>query len=170
VEQSLLTFGKLMSSHEIQLIRETFSLVEERAEVVALVFYQRLFTLDPSLRPLFDTQIEKQGEKFTQMLGVVVALLEKPFALGPSLQALGRRHSGYGVEDRHYAMVGVALFDTLQECLRSAFTPEVMAAWAALYAFIAKAMQRGATDFRHPVQGSTEHPHNQILLCPQMQL
>ena len=97
-----------MTPHQIQLIHQTFTLVEPRAEVMALVFYQRLFALDPSLRPLFRTNIDEQGQKLMQMLGVAIALLEQPFALGPALEALGRRHAGYGVEDRHYATVGEA--------------------------------------------------------------
>ena len=133
-----------ITPHQIELIRETFALVEPRAEVVALVFYQRLFTLDPSVRPLFHTNIDEQGQKLMQMLSVAVALLEQPFALVPSLEALGRRHAGYGVEDRHYNTVGKTLLDTLAECLGNAFTPEVKDAWAALYAVVADAMQRGA--------------------------
>jgi hemoglobin-like flavoprotein len=135
-----------MTPHQIQLIRHTFALVEPHAEVMALVFYQRVFTLDPSLRSLFRTNIDEQGQKLMQMLGVAVALLEQPFALEPSLEALGRRHAGYGVADRHYGTVGEALLDTLQECLGSAFTPEVMDAWATLYAIVANAMQYGAAN------------------------
>jgi len=134
-----------MTPHQIELIRRTFALVEPRAEVVALVFYQRLFALDPSLRPLFRTTIDEQGQKLMQMLGVAVALLEQPFALEPSLEALGRRHAGYGVEARHYDTVGIALLDTLSECLGSAFTRELLDAWTALYAIVARAMQSGAT-------------------------
>jgi hemoglobin-like flavoprotein len=133
-----------ITRRQIELIRETFALVEPRAEVVALVFYQRLFALDPSLRPLFHTNIDEQGQKLMQMLGVAVALLDQPFALVPSLEAMGRRHAGYGVEDRHYATVGAALLDTLAEGLGDAFAPEVKDAWAALYAVVADAMQRGA--------------------------
>jgi hemoglobin-like flavoprotein len=133
-----------MTPHQIGIVRETFKLVEARAEVTALVFYQRLFALDPSLRPLFRTNIDEQGQKLMQMLGVAVALLEQPFALVPALEALGRRHAGYGIEARHYDTVGTALLEMLAECLGSTFTHEVMEAWSALYAIVACAMQRGA--------------------------
>jgi len=133
-----------MTPHQIRIVRETFKLIELRAEVTALVFYQRLFALDPSLRPLFRTNIDEQGQKLMQMLGVAVALLEQPFALVPALEALGRRHAGYGVEARHYDTVGTALLETLAECLGSAFNHEVMEAWSALYAIVAGAMQCGA--------------------------
>ncbi len=152
-----------MTPPQIQLIRQTFAFVEPRAEVMALVFYQRLFTLDPSLRPLFRTNIDEQGQKLMQMLGVAVALLEQPFALEPTLEALGRRHAGYGVEDRHYDTVGEALLDTLEECLGSAFTHEVMDAWATLYAIVANAMQRGAAT----VSGHHQRPLATALTPPQ---
>lgn len=32
----------------------------------------------------------------------------------PALEALGRRHAGYGVQPKHNATVGQALLDTLQ--------------------------------------------------------
>ena len=118
---------------------------------MALIFYHRLFTLDPSLRSLFHTNIDEQGQKLIQMLGVAVALLDKPFALVPSLEAMGRRHIGYGVEDRHYDTVGATLLDTLAECLGDVFTAEVKDAWAALYALVAGAMRRGAADYSNSI-------------------
>jgi hemoglobin-like flavoprotein len=133
-----------IASRQIEAIRQSFALVEPRAEVMALVFYQRLFTLDPSLRPLFRTNIDEQGQKLMQMLGVAVALLDQPFALEPSLEALGSRHAGYGVECWHYDTVGTTLLDTLAECLGGSFTAEVKDAWSALYTVVAEAMQRGA--------------------------
>jgi len=133
-----------MTPHQIHTIRQTFALIEPRAEVMALIFYQRLFALDPSLRPLFRGNIEDQGQKLVQMLGVAVALLDQPFALEPSLEVLGRHHASYGVEDRHYDIVGEALLDTLGECLGRAFTREAMDAWAAFYVIVANAMQHGA--------------------------
>ena len=132
--------------------------MEPRAEVMALVFYQRLFTLDPALRPLFRTDIDEQGQKLVQMLSVAIAMLKQPFALVPSLEALGRRHAGYGVEERHYNTVGAALLDTLTECLGGAFTAEVKDAWAALYALVADAMQRGpAATTRDQLHSNPQH-------------
>ncbi len=130
-----------MTSEQIQLIRQTFALLEPRARVAALIFYQRLFTLDPALRKLFSTDIEVQGNKLMQMLGAAVGLLESPNTLQAVLEDLGRRHARYGVEDRHYATVGAALQFMLQECLGPAFTPSARAAWAALYLVVGVTMQ-----------------------------
>src|SRR5215208_3482729 len=109
-----------MTSTQIQLIRETFALVAPRANVAALVFYRRLFELDPALRPLFGAEIEEQGRKLMQMLTAAVRLLDKSESLVPVLQDLGRRHVGYGVRDEHYDTVGAALLWMLGETLGTA--------------------------------------------------
>ena len=131
----------MMTPEQVQLVRQTFALLEPRARVAGLIFYQQLFALDPALRTLFNTDIEIQGRKLMQMLGAAVGLLESPNALRAVLQDLGRRHATYGVEDAHYDTVGAALLAMLQECLGPALTPPARVAWAALYANVAAAMQ-----------------------------
>ena len=45
-----------------------------------------------------------------------------------AVRQLGERHAGYGVERRHYELVGTSLIWTLEKCLGEAFTPEVKVA------------------------------------------
>jgi hemoglobin-like flavoprotein len=62
------------------------------------------------------------------------------------VQALGRRHAGYGVEDRHYAVVESALLWTLKEGLGSEFTPEVEDAWRTAYGVLASTMKQSTEE------------------------
>jgi len=126
------------------LLRKTFAVVEGQAKVAALIFYRRLFELDPSLRPLFRTEIEEQAAKLIEMLGLLISMLNRADALTAELEQLGARHVGYGVKEEHYATVGRALLDMLADVLGSAYTEEVHAAWSDLYNLIAQAMIRGA--------------------------
>jgi hypothetical protein len=57
------------------------------------------------------------------------------------LQDLGSKHVTYGVESHHYDIIGQALLDTLALGLGDAFTPEVKAAWEAVYAVVATTMK-----------------------------
>jgi hemoglobin-like flavoprotein len=68
--------------------------VEAQGHVAALVFYQRLFEIDPSLRPLFRNDIEAQAGKLMEMLTAALAMMEKPGELRVTLEALGARHVG----------------------------------------------------------------------------
>jgi hemoglobin-like flavoprotein len=133
-----------MHPRHAQLIRESFAKIEPRAAIAALMFYQRLFTLDPSVRALFQRDIEQQGVKLMQALRFAVATLDSPRELEPVLESLGRRHVYYGVEDRHYDTVGAALIDSLEFVLGPAFTPEVKEAWLAIYTYMADTMKRAA--------------------------
>ena len=127
-----------------QLVRESFEQVESKSAIASLVFYQRLFTLDPSLRALFRHDIEQQGEKLMQALKFAVATLEQPRELQSALEALGRRHVYYGVKECHYDTVGIALLHALEHLLGPAFTPEVKEAWLAIYTLVAETMKCAA--------------------------
>jgi len=129
-----------MTPEQIQLVRQTFDLARPKANVVALVFYQRLFALDPAVRPLFKTDIEEQSRKLMEMLAAMIDLLEKPLVFTPFVEELGRRHTGYGVKDEHYATVGTALLDAFARALGDAFTPAARQAWTALYSLVATTM------------------------------
>ncbi len=125
-------------------LRKTFALVERQSHVAALVFYQRLFELDPMLRPLFKNDIEEQAAKLMDMLASALSLLEKPEELTGVLEDLGSRHVAYGVRTEHYGTVGEALLLMLSSVLGSEFDPQTRQAWTALYQSIAETMLRGA--------------------------
>ena len=134
-----------MSIQQVYLIRKSFAELARHKHVAALVFYRRLFELDPTLRALFKGDIEEQSRKLMEMLGMLIAMLEQPAGLDIELRAMGARHAGYGVKDAHYATVGQALLEMLAETLDQGFTPEVREAWTLLYGAVQSAMQAGAT-------------------------
>ena|SRR5437899_65831 len=133
-----------MTTEQKHLIRQTFDLVAPMGDSVAAVFYRRLFELDPSLRAMFPPVLVEQGRKLMQMLGAAVGMLDRPQQLISVLESLGKRHAGYGVRDEHYDTVGEALLWTLDRGLGSVFTPEVKAAWTALYGVVATTMKNAA--------------------------
>ncbi|MBV9109194.1 MAG: hemin receptor [Gemmatimonadetes bacterium] len=126
------------------LVQESWTAVEPIADAAAELFYGRLFELDPSLRTLFRGDMKEQGKKLMQMITVVVRGLDRLDQLVPAVEALGRRHAGYGVRDEHYETVAAALLWTLEKGLGDAFTPDVMAAWVEAYSLLATVMQRAA--------------------------
>ena len=95
-------------------------------------------------RALFKNDMVEQGRNLTAMISVAVGSLSKPERIRLAVRQLGERHAAYGVERRHYELVGTALIWMLDKVLGEAFTPEVKAAWWATYAFLAEAMQEAA--------------------------
>ena len=133
-----------MTPHQIQLVQSTYSAVKPIAATAAELFYTRLFTLDPALRPLFKGEMHKQGQMLMSMIGSAVQGLSNRERLVPIGRQLGARHLGYGVRTEHYAVVGSALLWTLEQGLGEDFTPAVHDAWAEAYAILADAMMDAA--------------------------
>ena len=131
-----------MKLEQIKLVQDSFASVEPSADVVADLFYGRLFTLDPSLQALFPAEMAEQKHKLMSMLKLAVNSLNRLDDLIPAVQALGQRHGTYGVTFEMYDTVGAALLWTLEQGLGEKFTPEVKAAWAAVYTLLANTMKQ----------------------------
>jgi hemoglobin-like flavoprotein len=135
-----------MTPRQVELIRASWTEVEPIQDVAATLFYDRLFELDPLLRRLFRrTDMAAQKKVLMQTLAVVVRSLDRLDHLVPAVEALGRRHAGYGVRATHYETVGDALLWTLGQGLGDGFTPELRDAWAEAYGVLA-AVMIGASD------------------------
>lgn len=133
-----------MNNTQVALVQQTWKQVLPIREVAAKLFYDKLFELDPALKPLFRGDMVEQGRKLMTMIGTAVAGLSRPEELIPAVQALGARHVGYGVRDEHYETVAAALLDTLGKGLGEAFTAEVKDAWVAVYTVLATTMKDAA--------------------------
>lgn len=131
-----------MNPQTITLVQDSWQQVKPIAPAAAALFYQNLFAADPSLKSLFKGDMVAQGAKLMQMIGAAVGKLGDLDTLVPILQAMGRRHVGYGVADAHYATVGGALLKTLETGLGPVFTPPVKAAWTEVYGVMAETMIR----------------------------
>jgi len=133
-----------MTDKQKALVQESFEKVEPIAESAANLFYNRLFTLDPSLRALFRGDMNQQGRKLMQMIDIAVKGLDHLDALVPAVEELGQRHACYGVRDEHYETVGSALLWTLERGLGANFTPEVKEAWIVVYGLLTDVMRRSS--------------------------
>lgn len=135
-----------MTPQQIDLVQQSFARVQPIAETAAELFYDRLFTLDPSLRAMFRGDMKQQGRMLMSVLGIAVNGLRNLDTLAPVVRKLGARHVGYGVTTEHYQTVGSALLWTLEQGLGAFFTPPVRDAWATAYELLATVMQMGAIE------------------------
>jgi hemoglobin-like flavoprotein len=133
-----------MTPEQKMLVQTTFAKVVPIADTAAELFYGRLFTLDPSLKPLFKSDLKEQGKKLMKMIGAAVNGLDNLPGLVPVVQDLGKRHVPYGVKAEHYDTVASALLWTLEKGLGPDFTPAVKDAWATVYGILAGTMKQAA--------------------------
>ncbi len=135
-----------MDQESIRLVQQTWKQVDLIRDQAAALFYGRLFELDPSLRPLFKGDMAEQGRKLMNMLATAAMGLDRLDSIVGEVQALGRRHVAYGVQDAHYDTVAAALLWTLEQGLGDAFTPQVKAAWTDAYTLLADTMKQAAAE------------------------
>lgn len=135
-----------MNVKQKQLVQSTWIPVSEISDTAASLFYNKLFELDPGLRPLFKGDMTEQGKKLMTMIGAAVHGLDDLGELTPVVKGLGKRHAGYNVKDEHYATVGEALIWTLEQGLGEAFTDEVKEAWTIVYTTLADLMKGAAQE------------------------
>src|SRR6201991_2544701 len=122
-----------MDESQVKLVQETFAKVAPISEHAAVLFYDRLFEVAPSVRAMFPDDMKEQRKKLMATLAVVVGGLTNLEAVLPAASALAKRHVNYGAKAEHYPVVGGALLWTLEKGLGDDWTPEVSAAWIAAY-------------------------------------
>jgi hemoglobin-like flavoprotein len=133
----------LLTADQRRLIRETSAALRAEAVPVAVLFYRKLFELDPSTRHMFHTDLTSQGQKLIDTLDAVVASIDDLGAIQDRLRLLGRQHAGYGVLARHYDVASRALLWTLGQAVED-FNDETRGAWQAALAAIVETMKAGA--------------------------
>jgi hemoglobin-like flavoprotein len=129
-----------MTKKQIELVRESFEVIRENSGPVAMLFYGRLFDLDPKLRPLFKTEMREQSRKLMDMLTSIVDHLDSFESMRLQLQELGRKHVDYGVRPEHYQTLGAALLWAFGQALGRDFHPEVRTAWQTAMQAISREM------------------------------
>ncbi|HEY2738419.1 MAG TPA: protein kinase, partial [Thermoanaerobaculia bacterium] len=127
------------------LAQTTFEAVARRKSEAGELFYQLLFEIDPTSRELFRaTDMRAQGEMLMTMLAAAVQGLDRMEELRATLEDLGRRHVGYGVQLHHYDAVEQALLEMIRRMIGEAFTLDVRLAWSHIYNELVRVMLAGA--------------------------
>ena len=129
-----------MNAAQIQLVQDSFAKVAPISEQAAVIFYDRLFEVAPSVKAMFPADLTEQRKKLMATLAVVVGGLSNLETILPAASALAKRHVAYGAKPEHYPVVGSTLLWTLEKGLGDAWTPDVASAWTAAYGVLSNFM------------------------------
>lgn len=110
-------------------LRATYERVRVSDVRLATIFYDKLFTVAPNLRPMFKGDVELQRHKLIQAMDAVVMNFEDPEANSAMLAALGQRHAGYGAKPEHYDLVVDLLIESMSTLLGPDTDPKELAEW-----------------------------------------
>jgi hemoglobin-like flavoprotein len=135
-----------MTANQQALVRQSFELLRENARPFMLLFYGKLFEMDPSVRSLFHNDIALQGRKLMDMLAEVVNSLENFPSLRPRLAELGRKHASYGVRSEQYETLTSALLWAIAQELEGNFNVATKEAWRLAITRVCEAMKSGVEE------------------------
>src|SRR5262245_35185308 len=114
-----------MTPDQIRLIQQSSAKIAMIPDQAAALVYGRLFEVAPSGKPLFRRDMTIQGCKLMATLATVVNGLDTLEAVLPAVSVPAKHHVAYGVERRHYAVVGETLLWTLERGLGSRWTGDL---------------------------------------------
>jgi len=77
-----------MTPEQVTLVQESFKKVAPIADKAADLFYDRLFTIAPEVRPMFPADLSQQKKKLMQVLATTVTNLHQPEAIMPAVEEL----------------------------------------------------------------------------------
>jgi hemoglobin-like flavoprotein len=129
-----------MTKEQIELVEGSWDFIILNTNEAGNIFYKKLFELDPSLRNLFNGEIEVQSRKLVSLITFVVHKLNNLNEVINDVVALGKRHAGYDVKATHYNTVGAALLWTLELALKDQWDEKMKAAWVEVYTVLSGTM------------------------------
>jgi NAD(P)H-flavin reductase/hemoglobin-like flavoprotein len=138
------------------ILKESWTLIEDRQDRLAAHFYARLFLTNPQLRDMFPMHMDVQRGR---LLGAIVAAIQNfddPETIDAYLRSLGRDHRKFHVTPEHYAEVKAALLDALRSYAGEAWSSVYDQAWNDVYDVIAERMIAGAAEDTNPAYWHAE--------------
>ena len=145
----------MMNPDHIAIVRSSWPAIAAGGDTLTVRFYEVMFAIDESAARLFaNVDMVSQRGKLFRSLAVIVDALDDLDRLLPAVAELGKRHTTYGVQRRHFDVVGQSLVLAIESVLGDDFTPAVREAWAEAYALVAavmmRALDRAATGVTNP--------------------
>ena len=118
-----------LSTAEPELVRASFNRLEPASELVGILFFLRLFDIDPKLREQFEGPIKPHAIKMMATLRLAVVSLKQRQGAKSALRLLGTRLRQKGMKADDYTTMADALIWTLEKSLEDEFTYSVRRAW-----------------------------------------
>ena len=110
-------------------LEQSFATLAGVGDEMTRVFYDTLFARVPAVRAMFPPDLAQQRQKLLATLAWVVANLKNRDSMLAAVDALGRRHRGYGATAAHYPIVASCLLSAMRTVGGDQFGDEAAADW-----------------------------------------
>jgi hemoglobin-like flavoprotein len=135
-----------MTREQILLVRRSFRAITPQRNRLAGLFFAQLFVREPSLRPVFKSDLRAEGIALFDGLAAIVDSIDRLYPIVPALEWLAVQSARRGLGEVHYGAVAEAMFAAFRDGLGAAFTAEVEQAWRAAIGRVTSVMARALED------------------------
>ncbi|MFC3282062.1 NO-inducible flavohemoprotein [Litchfieldella rifensis] len=126
----------MLTNDQERLIAATAPLVADHLDAITQRFYPLMFRRYPDVRPLFNEAHQVDGGQPRALASAVLAYVQLRQDRARAREVLATvvsKHVSLGIRPDQYPIVGECLMAAIGEVLGEAVTPEIAAAWSALY-------------------------------------
>lgn len=132
-----------MTAEQSAIIKQSSPKVLARTLGNAQILYDKLFELAPETKELFkNTSMERQSQMLVAAIGKLVRSIDNWENVKPDLEALAKRHAGYGLKPEHFVFFGIAFLHMLKSMYENEWNSSLEDAWKAIYQDISEVMVR----------------------------
>ncbi|MDI5987210.1 globin domain-containing protein [Halomonas sp. M4R5S39] len=126
----------MLTAEQEHLIDTTAPVVADHLDAITRRFYPLMFDRYPEVKPLFNDAHQQSGGQPRALAGAVLAYVQlraDPQKARDTLATVVSKHVSLDIRPEQYPIVGECLMAAIGEVLGEAVTPEIAAAWSALY-------------------------------------
>jgi len=130
-----------LTEEQKKLVKSTASIMKDHGKEITTKFYRTLFNEHPEFRNFFNQTNQKTGKQpiaLAQTVYYFAEHLDNLEVLRPQMARVSSKHRAILVKPEHYPIVGKYLVQAIKDYFGDKATPELMAAWQALYDLIAE--------------------------------
>ena len=128
-----------VTQEQKKLLQSTSNILKENGKEIMSKFYDTLFSEHPEYRNYFNQTNQETGKQPDAMAETIyqfVQHLDNLDDMKPQMSRLSSKHRAVGVKPELYPTLGKYLIGTIVQALGSKATPDVSAAWNALYSLM----------------------------------
>lgn len=130
----------MLSEKTIATVKATAPVLEVHGEALTRHFYQRMFSHNPEVAPLFNPSNQHAGSQQRALAAAICAYaanIDNLEVLGGAVELIAQKHASLRIKAEHYPIVGENLLASIREVLGDAATDDIINAWAEAYGFLA---------------------------------
>lgn len=135
--------GARIDEGVVRMLESSFNALAPKADELATVFYDRLFSLHPGVRSMFPTDMAAQKMKLMDSIAMVIKGLRDPSSFRSKLHELGQKHADVGTKTEHYPLVWDAMLWSMAKVAGPAWTPTLETEWRRALQLISAMMLDG---------------------------